>query len=826
MGQTPRKISDRALDTKKASNRRPPTLILLALALTLCAVVAVVHWPMLSAQALSFDDISYLTENPLVHHPSWASAGTFLTEILEPSTVQGYYQPLTMISLMLDYTQAHRPDNLRPFHRTSLVLHIANTLLIVAILYSLFGNLPIAAAVGLLFAVHPMTVEPLAWIGERKTLLAAFFSLACLALYLRYARRHTIAVYLACGLMYLLAVLSKPTSIPVPFLMLLLDYWPLARLSRRAFLEKIPFFVVAIIFAVITYVSQGRTAAVTTPVEHGLPHIALTLCHNIIFYIYKIIYPANLSSYYAFPDPLALSDIMVLVGLIGTCILIPLLLVSLRWTRALLTGWLLFFIAILPTMGVVGFTIVIASDKYAYLPSLGLLIVLAWLFSNLLSSKKPRRGTILAKYTVITVLVLGLIAAESVATRRQLRHWRDTASLFRHMLTITPDSSRLHNMLALELAAQGKPAQAITHYRQSLQLNPYDVDAHGNIALALQAQGKLDEAIAHYRRALQINPEAVAHHNNLGNALQIKGLLDQAIAHYRQAMQLNPDFAQAHYNLANTYQSQGKLDLAIKYYHQALRVDPDYIEAHNNLGSLLRGQGHSDQAIAHFGRVLQLDPTSVEAHLNLALTFQAQGALDTAIAHYRQALQLDPHRDGAYRGLGMALQAQDKLDQAVIYYRQSLALNPNNIHTHYRLALALQSQHQDTKAIDHFRHAIRLAPDWPEPINGLAWLLATHHDPALRDPQDAITLARHAAEVTSHKDSSVLDTLAAAYAAAGQFEQAVTTAAQALELETATSDAQLALELATATSNAQLAHEIADRLALYQQGKPYLQSPR
>ncbi len=415
--------------------------VLLAVLITcVCAAVIAIHWPALSAQALSFDDDQYLVNNTLVKSPSCSSAWKSLSQVLKPSTVRGYYQPLAMISLMFDYSLGGRVENLLPFHRTSLALHAANTALIIVLLYLLFGEVWIAAAVGLLFGLHPMTVETIPWVGERKTLLAAFFAFWSLIFYLRYAHARvtpaktgagipslvgcsTRGFYIACFLFYLLALMSKPTSTPLPVLMLLLDFWPLKRLKWQSFFEKIPFFILGGIFAIITYISQTSTAGSTLPTETGIWRIPLILCHNIIFYLYKIIWPVNLSSHYHFPDPLNLSQPMILAGVIVTCILIPLLLISLRWTRAALIGWLFFFIAILPTMGIIGFTNVIASDKFAYLPSFGLLMILAFFLCNLRLKS--------ASSAAVILFVLILASAESLATRSYLIHWRNSVGLSR-----------------------------------------------------------------------------------------------------------------------------------------------------------------------------------------------------------------------------------------------------------------------------------------------------------------------------------------------------------------------------------------------------------
>ena len=390
-----------------------------------CSVVLFAHWPALSAKALSFDDEQYVTKNVLVQNPGWASTKRFFVEVFAPSTVGGYYQPLTMVSLMLDYALGGREDNLLPFHRTALAFHLANTALVIVLLYLLFRNIRIAAAVGLLFGVHPMTVESVAWLCDRKTLLAAFFAFWSLLFYVLFARTAAKKYYAACLIAYLLALLSKPTSSFLPFVMLLMDYWPLNRLSRKSLLEKLPFFALLIVFAVITFVSQLSGAGGLLPgqEQHSLLNPPLIICHNIIFYPLKMLWPANLSSHYTYPQPFAISNPKVLADVVAAFLLIVLLVVSLRWTKAALTGSLIFLITILPTMQIVKFSDVIASDKFAYLPSFGLLMMLTcfllWLYNN-----KFRRALF------ISIVVLLLTGAEGVATRRYLVYWKDSISLF------------------------------------------------------------------------------------------------------------------------------------------------------------------------------------------------------------------------------------------------------------------------------------------------------------------------------------------------------------------------------------------------------------
>ncbi len=706
------------------------------------------HWPALSARAISFDDRQYLTQNVLVQTPGWRSAKRFVTEVLTPSTVAGYYQPLTMISLMLDYAVAGRPDNLRPFHRTSLALHVINTMLIVILLHQLFGNIWAAAMVGLLFGVHPLTVEPIPWIGERKTLLAAFFALLAMMAYLRYCglrigdpnparkcgagpgtgvpgsdspwkSKTWYAVSVVC---FVLALLSKPTSIPLPFLLLLLDYWPLRRWCTRALIEKVPLLAIAAVFAVITYVSQERTGGVTDPGEHSALHVPLILCHNIIFYLYKMVWPANLSSHYPFPVPLTLSEPMVLGGVVGTCVLIPMLLISLRATRALLTGWLFFFVAIFPTLGVIGFTNVIAADKYVYLPVFGILMILAWGLGQLRiancglrngepesvarKSRAPNRSVVV----VVVVVVLVLAAAEAGATRRQLARWQDTETLFRHMLKLAPNEGLLHNGLGLALADAGHIDEAIAEYKRALELKPESADVHNNLGAALVSQGKIDDAIAHYRRALELRPDFVRAHYNLGLALAAQGRGDEAVGHYRRALELNPDCVEAYNNLGLELAAHGRIDEAIAHYRRALDVKPDYMEAHYNLAAAYMSRGRLDEAIKHYRRALEVKPESVEARINLGLALAGRGQLNEAVAEYEQALRLNPASFEAHNNLGLALADLGRLDEAVSQYRSALQLRPDYSNVHKNLGLALSKQGRTDEAIAEFRKALRINP--------------------------------------------------------------------------------------------------------------------
>ncbi len=548
---------------------------LLYCAVIIAIIISLSHWPSLSAKALSVDDQQYLTGNVLVQHPGWASTSRFLTEVFHPSTVSGYYQPLSMISLMIDCGVGGRVSdaptfNLAVFHGTSLVLHILNVILIMLILYILFGNLWVAAGVGLLFGIHPMTVEPVTWITERKTLLAAFFTLGSLAFYLTYVRKSARKYYWAALAGYILALLSKPTSTALPLIFIVVDYWPLQRLRLNTFLEKIPFLIVGSLSAVITYISQSNTAKT---VVYSTGQFLLMVCHNLVFYLSKFLWPVNLSSFYPFPKPFDLSNPMVLAGVIGTCLLTIVIIISLRWTKAFMAGGLFFLLAIFPTMGGIGFNNVIAADKYVYLPLTGLLISLGWFFtwlgehaSQFLKPRPIKVG--------LSIFILLIFIAEVGMTRNYLTYWRDSETLTRYMVSYAPQSSFLQNQFGLVLSSNNKYDEAILHYREAIRLQPNFAEAYNNLGVAFLNLKHNDEALGFFKEAVRLKAGLYKTYNNIGNILVYQGKYDEAIQMYRKSLEIRPYYANTHKYLGKAFMAQGKSDEAINEFKVALRINP------------------------------------------------------------------------------------------------------------------------------------------------------------------------------------------------------------------------------------------------------------
>ena len=627
--------------------------ILIAGVLLVAAAVFAVHWPALSSEAISFDDEQYLLENELVKNPSFASAKRFLGEVLRPSTVRGYYQPLAMISLMLDCALGASEENLLPFRLTSLALHTANTCLVVVLFYLLFNSPIVAVMVGLLFGLHPLTIESIPWLSERKTLLAMFFALLALISYVRFARTKNKLPFCGCFVFFLLALMSKPTTVPLPLLFVLLDYWPLNRLSKKAILEKIPFLVLAGIAAIIIFLSQRNTAGVIMPTEFGPMHIPLVICHNVIFYLHKFLWPIDLSAFYPFPSPLTAGQPMVLAGLIGTPLLIAGLIISLRWTRSVLVGWLFFFLAIFPTLGVIGFHPVIAADRHVYLPMLGFFLPAALLLKRFTAGAGEKIFNRRNIFAVSAVVIL--CASQVTLSRLYHRSWRDTVTHYSSMLSLTPDEHIIHNNLAIAFKKLGDPYQAITHYEKSLQLKNDAHEIHNNIGNALLEIGQAGRAIVHYRKAVALTENMTMYHNTVAG------------------------FAEGHYNLANALKRQGRFAEAVEHFKKSLAIKASNIDGLNGLGESLGELKEHQQAIVYFDRAIQLDSNNIIAHGRRGMALAAMGQTDGAIDEFKFVLKAVPDDADMYCNLGILLMQKGKTEQAAAALRKAIELEPENV---------------------------------------------------------------------------------------------------------------------------------------------------
>jgi protein O-mannosyl-transferase len=670
----------------------------------------------------------------------------------QPTALQQYY-PLSGTTFWVDYhLWGFWP---LPYHVENLLLHVLAALLFWGLLRRL--QVPGAWLAGALFALHPVMVESVAWITERKNVLSLVLYLGALLAYGRFSRfwkeengsapapsvpapRGWVAYGLA-FILFAAALLAKATAFSLPAVILLIGWWKRGRIRwRRDVLPTLPFFGVAVGLCLGTaWLEKNHVGAQGPEWVISFPERCLIAGRALWFYTGKLFWPANLcfiyprwqlnsSSWWQWLYP---------ASAVGT--LLTLWLARGRIGRGPMAAALFFAGTLFPVLGFMNAYFMRYSfvcDHWTYLSSLGFIALTAGLVTRV--AGQFRAPALLHGFATVVLVTFAML------TWRECGKYAGLETLWRDTLTKNPGAWLAHNNLGMVLRKQGKIPEAIAHYEQALQLNPTYALAHNNLGVALKQMGKIEEAMQQYEQALQLKPDYAEARDNLGNALRATGRVTEAVEQYEQVLRLQPDSAEAHYNLAIALGQQGKIEDAIGHYKQALRINPDFFEARCNLGGILMRQGRIPEAFEQYNEAVGIRPDSAEAHNNLAIALVQQGKLEEAIKHYEQAL--------------------------------------------------------------HIR------PDYPEAQNGLAWQLATLGPGEGGDPVRAVALAERACDLTGYQVPGDIDTLATAYAAAGRFNDAITTA-------------QKALELARAAGQSQLVGEIETRLQLYRDGQPYHQLP-
>lgn len=579
--------------------------------------VAAVHWPALDADALSFDDEEYAGTNALVTNPSWNSADRFLIELLHPSSIPAYYHPLPMISLMLDRLAGGRMDHVMPFRVTSLLFHTATAVLVGWLLYLLFGRIAPAVLAGLLFGVHPLTVEEVVWLAQRKAVMAAFFSVAAMVLYVLFVLRQRRGYYAGSLAAFVLALMSKPSSTPLPLLLVLLDFWPLRRLSLQTCREKIPFFVVGGLGAAILAFSHRATNFLEAPDLSATPELLALVFYKLAFYAEKIAWPRELSGFYPAPKHLSFSDPRALAGAFGAIGAGAICAATIAKSRALPTGVAFFLVCLFPALGVFQFSWIFAQDNYVYLPMVGLFLPLAALLTHLWSRVAAGQRVLLA------ALVLSAASAEAKITRDYLAQWSDTVTLHRYMIALAPDAPQLRYNYGYVLNDLGRARDAEQEFRKAIASDPDYARPRHALAILLFDSGRFEEAAEHLEVSVRLTPDNVDVHRLLGHALLSLDRPDDAVRAYRRALALAPDDVESRANLASALARLGRPLEAAEEMKRALQSNVGDANLYYLLGDYWERAGRRDEAVAAYRRAIAIDPAHRGANDHLAALLQA-----------------------------------------------------------------------------------------------------------------------------------------------------------------------------------------------------------
>ncbi len=680
----------------------------------LSAVTLAIYWPVTSYDFINFDDPVYVCLNAhVVNGLSWENvAWAFQTSFV------GNWHPLTWLSHELDVQLFGLSAGWH--HLTSLLFHAANGVLLFLLLQRMTAAAWRSAMVAALFALHPLHVESVVWIAERKDVLSTFFFMLTLLAYARYAEKaegrrqkaessntqhatrltfhvsrftfHALRYpppsfyYVVALVLFALGLMSKPMLVTLPFVLLLLDYWPLQRLHLSTLnsqpsttqppstllhlaLEKLPFFALTVISCMVTFLAQSEGGAVRPLALFSLTQRVANAIVACATYVQKTLWPAGLAVFYPLPDNISVAAAFVagalLLGITAWVVW------SARRRPHLAMGWFWFLGMLVPVIGLVQAGMQQIADRYTYLPLVGLFVMVVWEVAERLSGLRRRTA-------VLTAAASGALLACAVVTTLQLRYWHDSEKLFRHALAVTRD-----NWLA-----------------------------HHSLGHALLAQGNEDEAISQYQAAAAIQPRPEIRFI-LGETLSKRRRYEEAIGQFSEMLKSSPDNVPALVQIGIARALQGRTEEAVRALSEALRIDPADAGAHNSLGNVLAQQGKHEAAVQQFEEAVRLKPDHAGAHNNLAISCKKLGRMDEAIVQYREA--------------------------------------------------------------------IRLEPDSLQALNNLAWMLAAYPKAQFRNGPEAVKLATQACELTKYQNPIPLATLAAAYAETGRFQEAISFAERAQE---------------------------------------------
>lgn len=625
------------------------------ISISICLVISITSLaflPSLQNDFTNWDDQTYVTENIKIRELSWKNIKHIFS-----STHHGVYEPLTEFSFTVEYHFFGL--NPFPYHLTNLIFHLLNCLLVFWLILLLSKKAEVSFIAALFFGIHPLHVESVAWISERKDVLSAFFFLGSLIAYLFYRREKAIKYYFLSLLLFLISLLPKPQGVILPFVLILFDYFLGRKFNRKTLLEKIPFFLISIAF--LTIAITGAIPAgqlIKEDLFNPLPNL-MNAAYGLAFYLVKLLVPVRLSCLYPYPD--TAGGTMPFLFLLSPFILTALIMAVIfsgKYTRKIIFASLFFLITVLLVLQVIPTGPAIAADRYTYIPSIGLFYLAGMGFVWLYRRKFRQPKVIKTFLSVIFILIVGLL---SLLTGERCKVWKNSRTLWSDVLEKYANVAMAYYNLGDALAARGNFKEAVIHNTKALQFKPDYPEAYNNLGSALFALGKYREAIDNYTEAVRIKPDYAEAFYNLGNALGELGKIEEAIIRYQAALRFKPVYAEANYNLGNALAGQGKLEEAITYYQATLRLQPDYADAYINLGIALAEQGKFEEAITQYTEALLIDPDFAMAHNNLGVALAAQGKFGEAITHYNEALRIKPDYTSARTNLTNVLIKQGKL---------------------------------------------------------------------------------------------------------------------------------------------------------------------
>jgi tetratricopeptide (TPR) repeat protein len=709
-----RNASDAAREGAQcAPHELPQFRRVLLVMLGLVAVTLFIYYQVRHFEFTGWDDPLYVVQNAEVsrgltwHGVQWAFTTGHAAN----------WHPLTWLSLMLDVQLfGVSPGSI---HFTSVLLHMLNSLLLFWVLYRMTFAWGLSAFVAGLFAAHPLHVESVAWVAERKDVLSACFLLLTLWGYLAYVRRTAIKRYFLVLLLFVLALMAKPMAVTLPALLLVFDFWPLKRATLKRgqgrkwlqlIREKLPLAIVAVIASVVTLVVQHHGKAMASSEVFPFGARVSNACVSCAMYLIQMLWPGNLSPFYPFhPWPIWAISCSIL-GLAGISFL------AFRNAEShpyFIAGWSWYLVTLLPVIGLIQVGDQSRADRYTYVPLIGIFIAIAWGAS----AKVPRRRIFETALPVVGCAIIGGLALPAAS---QAGYWRNSLVLWEHALATTAGNVHANVNYGFALMDKGDVSGAIAHYKEALRIDPNFAEAHNALGVALLRQNQVMEASRHFQLALRIKPDFADAQGNMGIVLMRQGRHEKAVSYFKQALAAKPEDAKLHLDFGLALAEMGEQDEASGHFSEAIRINPDFVEPRIQLGNILLMQGDADKAMGCYREAIRIKPDSADAHTNLGVGLIGRGRLQEAALECGEALRLNSESPEAHLCMGNVFARTGRDSEAVDQFEQAIRIKPAYAEAHNNLATLLINKMRDKEALVHLSEAIKARPDYVEALDNMA----------------------------------------------------------------------------------------------------------
>jgi len=692
-------IGEAGLKSQKNSRKIETVPLFFFIALIL-VVTFTTFLPCLKNGFINWDDPQYILKNPVVKDMSWLNVKLAFSHFFVAN-----YQPLTIVSYMFDY----RLFGLNPFgyHLVNLILHLLNCIFVFWFIYILTQNKGTALITAILFGVHPLHVESVAWISERKDVLYSLFFLAAMICYVYYLRKKQKMQYYCLSIfLFILSLLSKAMAITLPLALFLIDYFIRRKRDKGAIIDKVPFFALSFIFSFIAVIAQYSAGAVRGGGASFFKKIGCA-SYSFVFYLFKIFIPAKLSCLYAYIDIRNFSlDSIFLYSFFIIFVLLGLLLFSAGYTRKIIFGGLLFTVIIFPTLQFVPIGGTVVADRYIYLASIGIFYLIAegfvWLFS-----KKSKFSNIMRPFLI--VFLSAAIAIFSILAWNRCKVWKDSISLWSDVLRKYPKGvETVYNNIGNAYNETGEYAKARIMFRQAIKINPKFAMAYVNLGNSYKELGEPEESVAAYKKAIAIDENSLEAYFNLGNSYKAMGKIAESVNAYKKTIQLDQNFVEAYYNLGVLYNNSGNKEGAISMFRKAIGIAPFSLPAYSNLVQIYKEQAREQEVILLYEKAIANNLQYFDAYFFIGNLYSQAGKDKEAVKLFKKAIKINPNAAEGYASIGSSYCSIGKDQEAVFYLKKALRINPGLAAAYNNLAAAYYYLKKYNLAVENCDKAIEL----------------------------------------------------------------------------------------------------------------------